>query len=629
MKYFRLFIAAAACLSMASCDDYLDRKPDDKIDEAQVFTRYNKVNQLVSDLYGGAKQANRPMALFYHFSASAITDECEGAIVEQGVTNNFNSGNWSPMGMPANSDHGEYWNGLYERIRRANVILGGIEKYSTPDNPLQEGDLQKRIGETLFLRAYLHFLVIRMYGEAPYIDRAISPTEDMNFKKESVHALAEKICADADAAYKLLPGKWGNADFGRADQGACLGLKAMTRWMVATPLWNGGTLPDDIRQFKAEYSYDASRWEAAKTAAKAVMDFQVNGKLRFSIYKKHDNSDFTNDAGEDTGNSKVYHRLWDMYYDMDAFQNEAIFLMTKDKGDGWQGDVYPPSWGGGSRQVPVQEQVDEYEYIGADGFGYPVYGEKAKADGYDDENPYESVARDPRFHRDVIYHGATFKDKVINTADGADKIGASNASTTGYYLHKFFKESWNRDKGFSISAPPVWRLPEIIYIYCEAVNETTGPNREIYDLINDIRERSFMAPMPPAVMTNKELMSEYIKRERRVELFYENNRVWGCRLYLEPSSEKELSREAAWKAAGSDNNERAEKFWPYPKTQRLINGMRPIEDPNGKIEVNGKKYKMKRFCVEERVFLAPRHYLFPLMNSELQRCPTLVQNPGW
>lgn len=629
MKYFRLFIAAAACLSMASCDDYLDRKPDDKIDEAQVFTRYNKVNQLVSDLYGGAKQANRPMALFYHFSASAITDECEGAIVEQGVTNNFNSGNWSPMGMPANSDHGEYWNGLYERIRRANVILAGIEKYSTPDNPLQEGDLQKRIGETLFLRAYLHFLVIRMYGEAPYIDRAISPTEDMNFKKESVHALAEKICADADAAYKLLPGKWGNADFGRADQGACLGLKAMTRWMVATPLWNGGTLPDDVRQFKAEYSYDASRWEAAKTAAKAVMDFQVNGKIRFSIYKKHDNSDFTNDAGEDTGNSKVYHRLWDMYYDMDAFQNEAIFLMTKDKGDGWQGDVYPPSWGGGSRQVPVQEQVDEYEYIGADGFGYPVYGEKAKADGYDDENPYESVARDPRFHRDVIYHGATFKDKVINTADGADKIGASNASTTGYYLHKFFKESWNRDKGFSISAPPVWRLPEIIYIYCEAVNETTGPNREIYDLINDIRERSFMAPMPPAVMTNKELMSEYIKRERRVELFYENNRVWGCRLYLEPSSEKELSREAAWKAVGSDNNERAEKFWPYPKTQRLINGMRPIEDPNGKIEVNGKKYKMKRFCVEERVFLAPRHYLFPLMNSELQRCPTLVQNPGW
>lgn len=62
MKYFRLLIAAAACLSLASCDDYLDRKPDDQLDESQVFTRYNKVNQLVTDLYGGAKEANRPMA---------------------------------------------------------------------------------------------------------------------------------------------------------------------------------------------------------------------------------------------------------------------------------------------------------------------------------------------------------------------------------------------------------------------------------------------------------------------------------------------------------------------------------------------------------------------------------------
>ena len=31
-----------------------------------------------------------------------------------------------------------------------------------------------------------------------------------------------------------------------------------------------------------------------------------------------------------------------------------------------------------------------------------------------------------------------------------------------------------------------------------------------------------MAPMPPAVLTDANLMQEYIQRERRVELFYEN-----------------------------------------------------------------------------------------------------------
>ncbi|MCF0049870.1 RagB/SusD family nutrient uptake outer membrane protein [Dyadobacter sp. LJ53] len=303
--------------------------------------------------------------------------------------------------------------------------------------------------------------------------------------------------------------------------------------------------------------------------------------------------------------------------------------MTRDKDNNWQGDIYPPSWGGSSRQMPVQEQVDEYEYIAPDGFGYPVYAVRAKKDGYDDANPYESVKRDPRFYRDIVYHGSTFKGKVINTASGADKVGATNSTTTGYFLRKILRESWNRDKSFSISGPPVWRLPEFIYIYCEAVNETAGPNAEIYELLNTVRKRAFMVPIPAEAKASKALMDEYIKRERRVELFYENNRIWTTRLYLEPSSPKETAKEQAWQGAGSTNDQRSQKAWPYPKSQRMINGMKPVEDPAGKIVVDGKKYKMQRYFIESRVFVTPRHYLFPIMQDELQKTPTLKQNPGW
>ncbi len=38
----------------------------------------------------------------------------------------------------------------------------------------------------------------------------------------------------------------------------------------------------------------------------------------------------------------------------------------------------------------------------------------------------------------------------------------------------------------------------------------------------------------------------------------------------------------------------------------MINGMRPVEDANGKIEVDGKKYRMQRYFIESRVFVAPR-----------------------
>ena len=51
----------AGLLAVTSCDDYLDRTPDDKTTEQQVFTRYDKVESLVTDLYAHAKYAQHPL----------------------------------------------------------------------------------------------------------------------------------------------------------------------------------------------------------------------------------------------------------------------------------------------------------------------------------------------------------------------------------------------------------------------------------------------------------------------------------------------------------------------------------------------------------------------------------------
>ncbi|WP_459186927.1 RagB/SusD family nutrient uptake outer membrane protein [Parabacteroides sp. APC149_11_2_Y6] len=626
-----ILFAGFFCLSFfTSCESYLDREPDDKTNEQQVYTRYEKVEALVTDLYANCKFANAPLLFLNHFSISSISDECTASSHEQSIPHQFHVGNYGPsQGMPANSDRGEYWNGIYSKIRKANLILDGIAKYNTPDNPQDGrlGDLNRRIGEVYFLRGYLHYLLLRAYGEVPYINFVINPGDDMNYKKESVHSIVSKICADADSAYARVDAWNGGQYFGRVDKGACLGLQAMVRWIAATPLWNGGALPNDTRVFKNEYGYDAQRWEAAKKAAKAVLECRKeDGSLRYKLYTKYDKDDFRDiDGKADTNNKKVQQRLWQMQYDMEAIQDEWVWFVTRDKDTGWSGDVLPPSQGGHARQRPLQEQVDEYEYIAPDGYGYPIYASRAVSDGYDDTNPYECVQRDPRFYRDIRYHGSWYGGVQLNTASGDDAVSGSyldNASHSGYYLRKFYKDGWNRSMGgHTINGPAIWRLPEFIYIYCEAVNETTGPNDEIYNLINEVRARSFMAPMPQTTKTDKDLMKEYIQRERRVELFYENNRYWLSRLYMEPDNATEIAKEKGYRDANS---------WPYPKTQRFSHGMKPVEDPNGKIVVNGKHYKMVRFKVnDERTFSSPRSYLFPILQEELKRCPTLVQNPGW
>lgn len=637
MKYNKYITAILAILLLASCGDYLDRETNNEVEEKDVFIRFEKVNELVTDVYARAKKANRPLVFFEHFGSAGITDECEGTNVEGNVTNLFNNGAWNPNSLPGSS--GQYWWDLYSAIRKTNLIIEGVVEYNTPDDPRNPGYLNIRIGEVYFMRAYFHLMLVRMYGEAPYLDWKVKPDEKMDFERESVHTLVEKIVKDAQEAFKRVPANYPKSSehFGRVDQGACLGLISIARWIAATPLWNGAKNQgyEGVRIHEAEYGYDAQRWQKALDAAKDVINFEVGGKKRYSLYSKYTANDFGDQDNKDLNDSRVYKRLWEMFYDTDSFEQEWVFFVTRDKDQGWQGDIYPPSRDGSARQQPVQEQVDEYEYI-AGNYGYPIYSAEARKAGYNDENPYAKGTRDPRFYRDILYHGAPYRDnsnnsKALNIAGGKDAIGEKNATSTGYYLRKFQREAWNKSGSFQINAPAIWRLPEFIYIYAEAANILNAPDKaEAIRLINEVRTRSFMKPMPPSVEGDSELLQDYIQRERRVEFFYENKRVWNARLYLEPSSSTEKAKEAQWRASAVDNSTRTQRYWKanrgaLPKCQRMINGMRPVK--GGDIEIDGEKYRMERFCVEERIFQG-QHYLFPLMQSEINKTG-LQQNPGW
>jgi len=601
-------------LLLTSCDDFLDREPDNQVTEEVAFSNWDKVNGMANKLYREMRDRDRGIVTLNHFSLSGITDECKGTKVEQAIPDQFNFGSFGPsIGMPG-AANGIYWNDLYGSIRKVNVFIEGVEKYNSPDNPLQPGDLKNRIAEAYFMRAYFHFLATRWYGDIVYMDYVADLAGDVNFVRQSWPEVLKKLLADLDFAIAELPARHLDIEFGRVDKGSALALKAIVLYMNASPMYNGGKLPgNDTRAGKDTYAtYDKNKWKLAADAAKAVMDLQNNGISRYSLYQGK-GSDYQAES-----NNMVYARIKQIYIDQTAIQNEWILIMSNNKAQSWQGDHIPPSYGGAARLQPIQEQVDEYEFIGNDGYGYPIYDSQATAKGYDENLPYDK--RDPRFYSDIMYHGATYQNKVINTATGSDKIGASNATSTGYYLRKFFHEDWKRSGNWPLHFPMI-RLPEIQLIYCEAMNQYSGPSSEIYDILNNLRARSFMVPIPPGL--NAEALLKYIHRERRVELFYENKRYFYSRWNLEPNSPAELAQEEAAKASANPS-----LVWPYARTQRAAHGMRPVADPSGTLVVGGVNYKMERFLLEDRVFTS-KNYFWPLTSSEITNCPTLLQSPNW
>ena len=64
-RYIMTVIALPALmLQVSSCSDFLDREDDDQITEAEAFSRYERVNGMVSDVYAAAKHADRPLVFF-------------------------------------------------------------------------------------------------------------------------------------------------------------------------------------------------------------------------------------------------------------------------------------------------------------------------------------------------------------------------------------------------------------------------------------------------------------------------------------------------------------------------------------------------------------------------------------
>jgi hypothetical protein len=613
-KYFILTGLLSFVLLFTSCDKFLDRAPDNQVTEEVAFSNWDKVNGLANKLYREMRDRDRGIVVLNDFSLSGITDECKGTKVEQAIPDQFNFGSFGPsIGMPSKAN-GIYWNDLYGSIRKANVFLSGVDKYKSPDNPLQPGDLKNRIAEAHFMRAYFHFLAARWYGDIVYMDYVADLAGEVKFVRQPWPEVMKKMMVDLDFAIAELPVRHLDIEYGRVDKGAAMALKAIVLYMNASPMYNGGKLPgNDTRAGKATYAtYDKNKWKLAADAAKAVMDLQNNGAQRYTLYKGK-NADFQAES-----NNKVYARIKQIYIDGVSIQNEWILMISNNKAESWQGDHIPPSYGGAARLQPIQEQVDEYEFIGSDGFGYPIYDPQAKAKGYDENLPYDK--RDPRFYSDIMYHGATYQNKIINTATGSDKIGASNATSTGYYLRKFFHEDWKRSGNWPLHFPCI-RLPEIQLIYIEAMNNFSGPSSDIYDVINNLRARSFMVPVPPGL--DASALNKYIQRERRVEFFYENKRYYYSRWNLEPDSPSELAQEAAAKASSTPDN-----VWPYARTQRAAHGMTPVADPAGTLVVGGVNYKMQRFKLEDRVFTS-KNYYWPLTSSEITNCPTLLQSPNW
>src|SRR5690606_13856359 len=249
---------------------------------------------------------------------------------------------------------------------------------------------------------------------------------------------------------------------------------------------------------------------------------------------------------------------------------------------------FPNGWEGFGQIHPIQNLVDDYEMENGMKIEEP-------GSGYDPQNPY--VDRDPRFYYSILYNGAPFKERTIETflPDGRDSPGGTvsswNATETGYYPRKFITEEVS-GIGWETSDPPwIWfRYGEILLNYAEAMYRL-GNEDVTREYINKIRSRPSV-DMPP-VTESGEALWERLVNERRIELVFEEHRFYDVR---------------RWKIAEDVLSEDRMRMYIF-------------KEPRSEITYDVRLLHEAHF--------PPHMYWAPIPQEEIDKNNLLEQNPGY
>lgn len=432
------------------------------------------------------------------------------------------------------------WSSAYKSIRKTNVFFQQIA--GVPN--LSESDRNNLIGQVKFLRAFYYFELVKRYGGVPLITQPQTLTEDLMVKRTDTTAIYNFIAAELDDAAGKLPA---SARAGLASRWTALALKS--RAMLY-----------------------ARRWDASAKASKEIID---NGG--FSLVSNYASLFNTKQQASSESIFEI------QYLDPSRVHNyDAMNVPYFDN----PGDYT-------SLTQPTQEMVDDYEMQAT---GKAITD---PASGYDPKQPYKG--RDPRFYATILYEGAPWKGRVIQTrVGGTDEIVGRNTTNdntkTGYYIRKYLDETLALDKIWSSTQSWVeFRLGEIFLNYAEAMNNQNDPaTAKTY--VDLVRARANM----PAVAAGQgqAQMSNIIMHERKIELAYENHRYWDLR---------------RWRTAVSVLN------------GKTFHGMR--------ITLNNGVYQYEVVEADlgassPRVF-TDAYYLLPIPKTELEKNKELTQNEPW
>ncbi|WP_243408697.1 RagB/SusD family nutrient uptake outer membrane protein [Flavobacterium sp. WLB] len=195
-----------------SCDSFVEVDlPKSQLINETVFEDYSTASAALTDIYSNIRTKGVLTGASTGISNTLgnYTDE----IISVDKPNNASLLFYNNALLPSNSNVALYWNVSYNQIYAANSIIEGAQKSKN----LTLEQKQQLQGEALFIRALLHFYLVNLFGDIPYITQT-------DFKQNSIvtripaQKIYEIIIHDLEDAASLLPVDYNGSERVRPNQ---------------------------------------------------------------------------------------------------------------------------------------------------------------------------------------------------------------------------------------------------------------------------------------------------------------------------------------------------------------------------------------------------------------------------
>lgn len=165
MNYLKIKIVLLLTLfSFAGCDDFVDvAVPDSQLTGSIVFEDRTTANAAMAAIYSKLRDSGL-------LSGSGIgSGVCLGLYADELTYYGTNDSNISFLFnntlLSTTSIASQQWNESYHQIYCANAVIEGCQNSAA----LSTADKNQFIGEATFVRALVHFYLMNLYGDLPYI----------------------------------------------------------------------------------------------------------------------------------------------------------------------------------------------------------------------------------------------------------------------------------------------------------------------------------------------------------------------------------------------------------------------------------------------------------------------------